>query len=167
VCASSADCGSGYQCEDAVCVASGGQLGDPCATDEDCTLAECTPDGYCAAECSGTACPTGYTCDESEGSAVCLAEAGVLGDACAEPADCASRLCLSEASSSEPSTCTRGCIGTFDCPADYACEPVEDRSVCVPVLESGCSVRRQSRAGGPATAILPLALLLVRRRRRS
>lgn len=160
-CATTSDCPLGSDCRDGSCVERGGLVDDPCATDDECRTSTCSDSGYCAAPCAEGACAVGYLCTPSEsGEPYCQPQAGVFGDACASPTDCASGLCLTNAAAIGDTTCTRQCSASMPCPAGSACEATDGTEVCVPV-RGGCGVA--PGAAPPGAAFLLLLVMHVRR----
>jgi len=94
-CAASTDCPAGMQCVSVNGAGSQcrypaptpGALGAPCASASDCVDATCTSTGVCAVRCvptSGTACPSGFECNNIGGiDFFCVASPRQGGSSCA------------------------------------------------------------------------------------
>jgi hypothetical protein len=115
------------------------ELGDPCVADEQCDSLLCGESGYCTSACDSLAvCPAGYRCLEGI-SSQCQAAAGVLGEACEAPEQCASQLCYVTTGAG---VCTRPCTGEGDCPEDFECRGAGSQAVCTLTAgrgDVGCS----------------------------
>ena len=166
-CAGDADCPVAERCAAGRCVTNGGQSGDPCSQGSECASEHCTDDGYCADLCDAERpCGGRLTCSDETAVGECLPSAGVFGDECSSPLECASRLCVQRADGHR-TLCTRACSDIAPCPAGHACSQVDGRPVCVPP-PGGCSL-----APGTDTPSSPLFLwlaigsLLCLRRQRS
>jgi hypothetical protein len=151
-CSTNADCPADHKCQSGTCVAKsttcqttancpagetcdtstgkcGGQVGDICAQDTDCTsgtMAVCLtpgddfPGGYCTASCTAiggqNGCPDGYHC-----------VVGILDG------------------NQNQLTCMSVCQSPVDCRYDYQCVPVHNANVCVPpcnVDPSACGINQ-------------------------
>jgi hypothetical protein len=127
---------------DGTCVTDGCRTPDP-----DC--APCGIDGVCSAGCEvlDLDCPL----------------AGYFGDACSQPDDCETRLCV-EGDDGE-ATCSQICddVDLF-CPSGYRCEARDGPRVCVAIgAEGGCGCAAGGDGGrGSAALLLALAILLSR-----
>jgi hypothetical protein len=173
-------CAAGYACQAGSSPGCGscqqaGALGDACTMNDDCLSGLCATQGgrsFCTARCdAATPCPGGHACVGAEsGASVCVPSAGGLGADCDANEDCASALCVSEASRDY---CTRFCTASEPCPRDYQCVVAADdtRSVCQPLATStrrrpsGCAVSSDRGGSGAAWALVVLGLLLARRAR--
>jgi hypothetical protein len=85
-----------------------------------------------------------------------------LGEPCASATACTSKLCAA-AGSDAGEVCTQDCT-TVACPADFACNAVAGRSLCVAapaVGSSGCAVAgsRSKAPDGPPVALAGLTML--------
>jgi MYXO-CTERM domain-containing protein len=104
-------------------------------------------------------CPNGSTCEDN----VCVPSSGVLGDSCADNADCVSELCGQSADGDR--FCTERCeVAGESCPGGFQCSDTGDGSgFCTPV-SGGCSA-----GGGSSSPLLLMlvtfGLLAIRRRR--
>lgn len=176
ICPSAHSCEAGacapVPCDDATCphprdeCDPGGEIcgdarpGDPCTIAEECSTGLCSAAGYCVGGCGAAGeCPARHTCIDGG----CEPDAAPFGATCAEPSECASRLCLDTGAEAY---CTRACDPAGPCPAAHACTAVEGQSVCAPV-RAGCAVA----AGATEHAVLgamsaPFLALISRRRRR-
>jgi V8-like Glu-specific endopeptidase len=105
-------------------------LGEPCASDAECTSALCRVSGgvyECVAPCDAAgACPTGFACEE----ALCVRDRGQgIGGFCEDNGDCGMGIC---AESGARSWCTSTCESD-ECPDGFSCTPVGGGiSVCAP-----------------------------------
>ncbi|HEY5956483.1 MAG TPA: hypothetical protein VIV60_08025 [Polyangiaceae bacterium] len=132
------DCRKGWSCGSTlVCDAETGNcrgktlpIGAACASNVDCASGICTPsrsvdggtvwkDGYCTAECSATACPSGATClTYADASAYCVAT-------CSEGSVCRSGYVCVKAISACLPDCRQGwsCGSTLTCNStDGSCQ---------------------------------------------
>jgi Cys-rich repeat protein len=114
-CHSNSDCPAGQTCDTSTNLC-GGQVGDTCTQDTDCsagnnavclTATDEFPGGYCTASCNAIGgqhgCPNGYHCVE-----------GILDN------------------NQNQLTCLAVCNSPADCRFDYQCVPVTNGNVCVP-----------------------------------
>jgi hypothetical protein len=157
-CKVKADCPTGSECVDGRCFAvpdAGlpGELGWPCATDDECLFGPCLPRGpgngsVCSARCNidgGTACERGWQCKEaSPRTFICVPPLEAQCLACEKDEDCnaAGDRCLSVGG---VSSCTTDCAVTGVCPAGSTCRAVLlDGGVarqCIPDADTcACSV---------------------------
>ncbi|MBX3270023.1 MAG: matrixin family metalloprotease [Sandaracinaceae bacterium] len=163
-------CPSGFACQVGTLPCRGscqrsGALGDPCASNDDCTSRICavTADrNFCTDYCdAANACPTGFTCTPAGDQSVCVPDSGGLGQPCGENGECVSGLC---ASYGDESFCTRLCNDGEPCPGGYDCLPTGTPGVgaCSPTdpptpMDGGCGCR----AAGASAPALGAPLLLV------
>ncbi len=132
-CTNDTDCASGQRCNVATgaCEAgstSGGGLGAPCTTPDECSSNVCFG-GVCSATCDWldpTSCGTGFYCNGQAtgtctGTGLCepgSAGSGAIGSACSANTDCAGLFCAE-------GVCTSPCVpggATTSCPVGYACQ---------------------------------------------
>ena len=148
--------------------------GNLCGVDENCASNRCIVTdglyGYCSEPCEDGSCPRGpwnlpLECGYQHGERLCLYPRpgpGRPGWPCEDATDCLGT-CLSE-----QSICTDYCQAAADCPEEWVCEASddEDGTVCTPPAERGRSCAVASASPAPSLAILALAWLIGRRRRR-
>ncbi|HEY3353340.1 MAG TPA: Ig-like domain-containing protein [Polyangia bacterium] len=181
-----ADCGAGKKCQSSHCVdgpppALRGTIGADCAVNADCQSGVCVPgmQNYCTQACNesaGSYCPAGYSCLDG----FCLADGippGATGAPCTQNTDCRAGLC---ADAGHDGYCTQICqSGGAACPnrgqcidsgdgATFICDRTPSDQPPVPPggSSSGCAAA-PAGAEGALAALLPLALMLGFRRRRS
>ncbi|MFL5320979.1 MAG: hypothetical protein ACJ790_15050 [Myxococcaceae bacterium] len=131
------DCASGLDCVDGKCVslvfdAGIGLVGDPCASDSDCTLGPCLPKGpgnggVCSIACStdgGQSCPGTWQCKpRDDGTSVCVPPFSALCQSCKADNDCN---IYGDKCVTIPVTghvCGVECGSSGTCPDGYACQP--------------------------------------------
>lgn len=117
---SSCDPGCGTICPEPVT----GDVGSPCASDDDCTAGGCYPEtwgsdptgfvgGYCMISgCTAASCPAGSACTSqvSGGTRLCMAE-------CASDDDCR----RGYKCRGDDGTCWPDCMDSTECPMGYTC----------------------------------------------
>ena len=108
-------------------------LGEECTDDASCRSGHCiVRDGVheCATPCTGTTCPTGFVCEQSN---CVLDRSQPAGGICDEPADCAVGTC---ARSGTRGWCSpTGCTDSTTCPHGTACQDIgSGTSLCAPTL---------------------------------
>jgi hypothetical protein len=122
------DCGSTLICDADTGNCRGKQLsiGAPCSLDIDCASGICTPsqtdaagtawkDGYCTAECSASACPSGSTClTYADASAYCVAT-------CAAGTDCRSGYVCAKGINA----CLPDCREGWSCGSQLTCSSLD------------------------------------------
>jgi hypothetical protein len=159
-CQDADDCPSNLACVDDRCQPGPGSLGDPCDEARDCFSSTCSDEGRCATPCSSNEhCNSDFSCH----AGACVPdEKGALGDPCADARDCVGEQCVADLT--PVPVCTRQCEGDFEpCPADWECDAVEGRRVCVPgkplVVKSGsaCSVSVEPVRNPGLSAVFLLA----------
>lgn len=114
-------------------------FGAACSSGGECEGKICAPaasGGYCSRACAGPGeCPADADCVDH----VCRRReaqpaAGSFGAACTKPEECASGICVTEATTSK-GVCTQLCNpGQSTCPSGSTCIPVGDAALCVPPL---------------------------------
>jgi hypothetical protein len=139
-----------------------GELGDACATSEECAYKMCVTDAanpsskYCSEPCG--ACPEGFACGEAApGTRACLKKAQAegpgtkgMGDACAESGECASALCGPE------KVCTHLC---GECEAGFECTAAGSERVCTKRKDPPPAVTEPSGCGCGAGGEGPMTLV--------
>lgn len=171
-CADGQECtpdGCRERCDSATCVV-GGAAGDPCEVASECDSRHCSQAGFCASLCRPEGrCAEGYRCDETAVVPECLPEAGVFGEACERPSECTAGFCLAGATAGP--VCTRSCGDHLPgCPPRHSCGLVGASQVCVPAqgdARDGCAASGAPQSGAPAVLLTLVALLGVRRSRRT
>ena len=161
-------CADGFSCRDGFCALSRNQPdGGVCLAQSDCADGRCLAQGpraWCTADCTTSACPHGFTCDDiGGGSHACAPTLALAGESCGATNDCASGTCVAGA-------CADACTRTADCGPGLACVRDADglmancRRPGSASRSSGCAVGLDGRA-----RIVPIGILLAviaRRRRR-
>src|SRR4051812_47036389 len=131
------DCSDGLDCVDGKCVAlvfdaGVGLVGDPCSSDNDCTLGPCLPrgpgnGGVCSIRCAqdgGQSCPGTWECKppNDDGGNVCVPPFSALCQRCVSDNDCNiygdKCVLLPEVGR----VCGVDCSSGGSCPNGYSCE---------------------------------------------
>ncbi len=180
-CESDEDCGPRFHCREVgdggVCVSGRrGNLGDPCASNDDCIDGSfCAARGaqrWCTATCSDAEpCQDGFECTEASGGVfICAPDHGISGDDCAAPEDCLSGVCAIGAAAHAAGACSRVCDASTPCPTGLECRRTSDgvTAVCVwppaaapAPAPSGCACSAPSARSTPPFAMTLSALALV------
>ncbi len=157
-----------------MCVLDRAQLpGGTCADIQDCTYGTCASTverGWCSpSDCRTAACPTGMTCRDVAGLALCTPDLALPGEACAGDAGCIYGPCLN-------GYCAPSCSEASDCGVGLRCVRSNDglSGACVPgsvppppAGNCQCALGGGARTGaGAALTFVALALGVVVRRRR-
>ena len=158
-----------------------GRTGDPCSDNNQCESGLCATrggieGGFCTEVCGGVDdCPTGFSCEDAGGIAVCVPPSGVrpgeLGFPCDSNGECNSGICAVDGSG-EVGFCTEVCSEGMPCPSGYACRSAGTTSVCVPLndIDGGCGcvvpgASGQNQGPLPWFLLAAPALLWLRRKR--
>lgn len=156
------------------CLPELGALGDPCATNADCTSGLCATSGdttFCTAICdpaASPACPARFLCTSAGPVSVCAPDGGVLGSSCSVDGDCIGGVCAHEG---DRSYCTRICT-IEPCPVGFGCIDTVDgvTRVCRPRDDGGCGCSAAGVGGRSSLGVMllgsALAIVLAARRRR-
>ncbi len=176
-CTEDADCGDAFHCRGDRCARGPrANVGESCVTNDDCADGICASRGgdvrWCTSVCGE--CPDGFACEPAGDTMVCSPVLGLIGDECAESADCVTNFC---AGIEGEMICTRLCGSDLPCAAGQECVRADGRgtAVCVPRGDArsgvdgdggGCAASASSRGTGQAGlfAIAMLGILLRRRR---
>lgn len=139
--------------------------GYPCNLDTECESGAC--DGQCLKACDDKSdCSSGDRCEMVEsGANACLTSRALFGDPCSAADDCASGICLTRENAA---VCSAECAND-QCPPNWECSSVEDKSTCVPTephAESSCAMHPARAQASATLALLAGALLSFARRRR-
>lgn len=168
-CDRSEACGPLAKCERNACVTGAAAWGDACSTSPDCKNGACV-NNVCQPPCNlDVECAPWGSCEPTaDGSARGCISSGAYEQwaHCAAGEDCRSGMCVFI---ERDARCTTECSSRSDCPRDWSCRSVEQRSVCVPPefdAKGGCSVSA-SNSGAPSNFgawLFALAALLSARR---